>query len=204
MSKMAIKFDYSKMRDLDIFMSTNNFPSSWVVRGVVDGWKNMFNKVIPIHTGFLTKDHGQFFATEMRLSGIDNESLEKYRKKNNCITSVWRWKGFDDKGNRDAAGGYLARLRRKQIEYDFGGLFGFTKVLRKVFPWIKNSKSKDFCSENVFRVLKRHGLTNWFKPWEKKPPSPSQLLNWFKQHSEEFSHVDCIEVIEIGKKSKNN
>lgn len=189
--KTGISINYSRLRGMDIFMTANMLPSGIIIRLVRLGVRKMFSMKHPNHTGFVTENSGQFFATEMRMSGIAQRSLNVYTKKSNRIIRVWRWKRFDNDLLRARAQEHLARLIRIQLEYDTGGLVAFTRVIKRVLPWVKNSNKKDFCSENGFLVLKRFGLRGYPSEWDSRPPAPDELDSFFLA-SGEFRQISAV------------
>lgn len=189
--KTGISINYSRLREMDVFMSSNMYPSGMVVRLVRAGIRRVFSMKVPAHGGFITKSNGQFFATEMALRGIVEVSLQKYTKKSNRIIRIWRWKRFDQDILRAKAQEHLSRLRRISLEYDPGALLAFTRVLKRIVPWVKNSHKKDFCTENVFLTLRRYGLRGYPPRWDKRAPAPDELDSWMRLNGD-FVEISAV------------
>lgn len=111
----------------------------------------------PNHAFIVTEDHGQLFATEETLSGLQERSLEEYTKSSNRIVSLYIWKGFNDEVTRENVQEHLAEIRRRSGEeskYDFKGLFTFVPIINK---FVKADPKKQWCSENCASILKKYG-----------------------------------------------
>ena len=68
-----------KPQELDIFFTSGRNPLGCLLnRASGAGLKNAFNYNIPTHTGFMTIDHGQWFATELTEDGIEEDSFLLY------------------------------------------------------------------------------------------------------------------------------
>jgi len=99
------------------------------------------DKNAPNHSFFVTEDHGQFFATEETFSGLVENSLEKYTKKNDVTL-------------REKALEHLAEIRRRAAEesrYDWKGILSFLPLIGKL---IKQDPKRNWCSENCTTILK--------------------------------------------------
>jgi len=115
------------------------------------------DKGAPNHAFLVTADHGQLFATEETLSGLEERSMERYTTKKERIVAMYYWMGFDEHGKKDIAERFLAEIRRKNGEnskYDFWGLLSFVPVLNKFF---KPDPKRQWCSENCASVLMNFG-----------------------------------------------
>ncbi len=203
MGKYAFDFDYGHLRDMDIFVSNDIVnPAGVVIRVENAGWDHAFDRDIPNHTGFLTSDRSNFFATEQTNRGLQVNSLEKYRMNNRQIIRVWRWKGFDNDLVREDAMNYLAYLRRKRKEYDWFTLFTYPKILRWLRFGKKDDDSTEICSENIFRVLMKYGDKHFqdllldfgkeqFKMnWLNFPPAPYHEDMFYKECVNQFTPVE--------------
>lgn len=184
-------WNYKLLQPMDIFFNTKIFSFLGVViRTDNAGIKHAFDEKIPNHTGFITSDRGQFFATEESWPrGLQVNSLEKYCGKNNQVIAVYRWKGFyEASGTLEQALDLLAWYRRKMLDYDLFTLFTYPKVLRwlrPVFGRKNDDDEKQICSETVFRILAKFGMA--YPPlWDKLPPSPYELMNYFNKHTDQF------------------
>lgn len=153
--------------------------------------KSLISKVInffqgsPSHVFLVTEDHGQLFATEETLNGLQENSLEKYTTPANRIVAMYVWKGFNNVASREAVQRFLAEIRRRAKEnskYDFKGLFSFVPV----FKWfIKPDPKRQWCSENVAKLLQTFGC----EAIRKTTISPSELYSIVQQEKLEFYAV---------------
>lgn len=153
--------------------------------------KSLISKAInffqgsPSHVFLVTEDHGQLFATEETLQGLQENSLEKYTTPSNRIVAMYIWKGFNNVASREAVQRFLAEIRRRAKEnskYDFKGLFSFVPV----FKWfIKPDPKRQWCSENVAKLLQTFGC----EAIKKTTISPSELYSIVQQEKLEFYAV---------------
>lgn len=153
--------------------------------------KSLISKAInffqgsPSHAFIVTEDHGQLFATEETLHGLQENSLEKYTSPANRIVAMYVWKGFNNPSKRDAVQRYLAEVRRRAKEnskYDFKGLFSFVPV----FKWFcKPDPKRQWCSEHVSRILKDFGCADI----KKTTISPAELYKFVQKQKDEFEAV---------------
>lgn len=180
------------LESMDIFLASSMFPSGITIRTVTSGIKDAFNMKIPVHAGFITESWGQLFATEMQPPEIRENSLDKYAKKSNRIISVWRFAGFEKEYSRRHALQYLSLLRRRRLKYDVGALASFTKVLKRILPFMKNAEDKDFCSENVYRTLSLYSAKQDPK-FKLRAPNPLELEEYMLK-SPEFIKVWSAKV----------
>jgi hypothetical protein len=200
--KRRININYPALRGMDIGFSNSLDVPGVIIRTVINGIKQVFNREIENHAFFVTESWGQFFATEMQPPRIAEHSLEKYVGFGNRIVSVFRWRGYDDPAIKNQAQARLAEIRRRDAEhsgYDFSGLVRFTKYVKYFLPWIKNDPAKDFCSEQVDEQLRVDGckLGPFVINGEKMAPDPWRLADWFRKHPEEFKDIskEIIQVI---------
>jgi hypothetical protein len=144
------------------------------------------DKNAPNHAFFITEDHGQLFATEETIYGLQENSLEKYTSKGNRIVALYTWIMFENASTRESVQQYLAEIRRRAKEnskYDWKGLFSFVPGF-KLF--VKPDHERQWCSENVASVIKSHGG----EFISKTAISPDQLLAIFKNNNREFRPVE--------------
>ena len=186
MKKQFVRsFNFDVLRGMDAFFSHGRRPHNAVVRfacemrnGLARALRAVGNRNTPDHAGFLTTDHGNFWATELTPKGLRSTALEEYREKWPRIICIVRWSGFDDESVRNAAEAYMATERRRafeeQIGYDLGGAIRSSWLGRRLMPWLKDSRKKNYCSENVLEVWKRFGLKG---PYPMRD-NPQGLLAW--------------------------
>lgn len=139
----------------------------------------------PTHVFFVTEDHGQLFATEETIHGLQENSLEKYTSQNNQIVAMYTWDGFNDESKRDFVQHKLAEIRRKAKEnskYDWKGLFSFVPGFKK---FVKPDRNRQWCSENVASVLQTYGCTEI----KKVTISPAELYRIVSANKEGFHPV---------------
>jgi len=177
-----------KPRQLDIGFTSGRDPVSCIFnRGSGAGAKNMFNMTIPTHVFLTSYDHGEWLATEATEDGLEEDSIAKYfgtKRFKPRLHSVYRWRGFDNKDVREDVLRHLAELRQKDLGYDYRGAVRCNKVIRKLFPFIKESKSKQYCSENVFQVMKWKGLEGYPARWDLDDPHPYPLQRFLAMRGE--------------------
>jgi len=188
--KKLLKIDYSKLKPMDVFFSHSKKPSGALIRlAQTLSFRAVSDEALPNHTGIVTESHGQLFATEMGPKGIAENSLEKYTTTKNQIIRVFRWVGFSKKTVSEYGLKELSRLRRKQLDYDWFGAALSSPLGKALFGWFaKNDKNSDFCSENVFSILRKCGYLSFPLFWEKEPPSPLQMFYWLSR-SPDFEEV---------------
>lgn len=181
-----VKINYSAFQDMDIFFSHSNKLFGRIIRLATTLKWNPKDDITPTHGGFITEDHGQFFATEMGMK-IGENSLEKYTGKREQIVEVWRCKRFADKEKLYKAHARLTYLRRQRLDYDLPGAILSSPLGRKLFGWIpgfKNQRQDNFCTENVADVIR--SSVDGSCP---KAPSPLTLSNYFKAHDGTYRKV---------------
>lgn len=151
--------------------------------------KILSDKSEPNHAFLVTEDHGQLFATEETLHGLEEKSLEQYTSKGNRIVAMYTWKGWNDGVKREAAQQYLAEIRRRAGEaskYDFKGLFSFVPILKK---FVTPDPLRQWCSENCASIMKMFGakfiITTGIAPDKlldmmKKSDECEAVLNYYK------------------------
>ena len=176
-----VKLIYSTFRELDIFLSHSNKPWGRIIRLAETLTFNPKDDTTPTHGGFITNSYKQYFATEMELPGIQENSLEKYTGKREQIVELWRCKAFWDKPEtRVAAREYLAYLRREQLEYNMRGAILSSPLGNKLFGWMpffnKNQKGQ-FCTDNTADVLRK--FVDSSSPIK---PDPLELSLYFKSN----------------------
>jgi len=154
MKKEIIKFDYNKLKPLDIVHCAGKSPFARATRIVTAGWKHRNDYGIAVHTGILVDFHGQLLIAEMQRKGLEINSLEKY----NTIGGK-RWvlkitrphikdQYFSSDHIKKTVQEQIALDRRKRLEYDNKGLFEF------VFSKIKDDPNKNYCSEYVYELTR--------------------------------------------------
>jgi len=179
---MRFKINYANIPVLAIGFTRSN---SLIAKSIQLFRKVLWDKDAPNHVFIVTEDHGQLFATEETIHGLQENSLEKYTSGNDRIVALYTWKGFDDPSARESAQRYLAEIRRRAKEdskYDFWGLFSFVPGIRKL---VKPDPKKQWCSENAANLLKTYGYADLIKT----TISPDQLLKVVKNHKEAFNAV---------------
>lgn len=173
---MKFKINYSNIPVLAI-----GFTES---KSVISKLINIFQGS-PSHVFLVTEDHGQLFATEETLKGLQENSLEKYTTPANRIVALYVWKGFLSEPKRDAVQRYIAEIRRRAREnskYDFKGLFSFVPV----FKWfMKPDPKRQWCSENVAKLLQTFGCESL----KKTTISPAELYKFVQKEKGEFKAV---------------
>lgn len=170
-------------QELDIFFTSGrDFASCVFNRSSAVGFKRRRDYTVPTHTGFLTHEDGQWFCTELNEDGIESDSSSKYidvtRKNKSAFHSVYRWTGFSSDSVVEAVLQHLAALRQQDSGYDWFGAIRCNRFVRRFLPFIKESKKKQYCSENVFQMLKWKGLVGYPKKWDSHDPHP-HFLNRF-------------------------
>lgn len=138
----------------------------------------------PNHAFIVTSDHGQLFATEETLSGLEERSMERYTSKKERIVAMYYWLGWDEYDKGNIAETFLAEIRRKMGEtskYDFWGLLSFVPVLKKFF---KPDPKRQWCSENCASVMKFFGA-DFIRDTK---VTPDQLLA-IMQHTDECKSI---------------
>ncbi len=175
-----IKLNYPAFQDLDIFFSHSNKPWSRISRFAMTLKWNPRDDTTPTHGGFITAMQKQFFATEMKLRGIEFNSLESYTGRREQIVSVWRCKRFEDPERLRKAREHLAYLHREQMNYDVRGAILSSPLGAKMLgwmPWFKNQPDGKFCTENVADVIRK--FADGKCPLA---PSPVELQKYFIEH----------------------
>lgn len=174
--------NYPNIPVLAIGFSRSN---SLIAKGIQFFSGTLKDKGMPNHAFFVTEDHGQLFATEETIHGLQENSLEQYTSDKNRIVALYSWVQFDNPTKRESAQQYLAEIRRKAKEnskYDVKGLFSFVPV----FKWFcKPDPKKQWCSENVAGVLKDYGA----ECITKKTIRPDELLKIVQNNKQEFRAV---------------
>lgn len=174
----SFKINYPNLQPLLIGFTRASGIIAWGIqlfRGILK------DKAAPNHAFIVTEDHGQYFATEETLSGLQECSLEQYTKKGNRIVAMYSWVGFNDRNVRETVQRYLAEIRRRAGEnskYDFQGLLSFIPGLKLFF---KPDPTRQWCSENVATILKSFGATFI----DKVELAPDQLMKKLSDKSDE-------------------
>jgi len=167
-------------KELDIVFTSGRDPVSCIFnRSSGAGIGHAFDYTVPTHVFFTTFDSGQWFATELTEDGIEEDSLEKYITKRRFkarLHSVYRWPMLGETDTRERVLQYLAELRQRDHGYDWIGAIRCNRVVRRLFPRLRDSKAREYCSENVFSVLKWQGWKAFPHRWLDKAPHPFQLL----------------------------
>ena len=129
---------------------------------------------IPDHAGFFFEIYGQMFAAEVGINGITIDSIDKvYTKANNQIISVLHW-NFLPVNDFNI---YMAYWIRKRMEEGYDIIGAISSV--KFFQWLglKPDSTKEFCSKDVFSVLK-YLRQSFPGEWDKQAPDPLRLYNY--------------------------
>jgi hypothetical protein len=184
---MRRHLDYHKIPVLGVGFSRGADVIGFLIALVRGGWKAAFDLSFPTHAFVITEDHFQKFSTEETITGLNEDSLEEYTK-NDKIVAMYYWAGWDKQDGeytkKEWAQQYLAKIRRKRKEnsrYDFIGLLSFLPVIGK---YIKPSKNRQWCSENVASIHKLFGA----KFITDTEIAPDQLFSLMK------NSIDCNEV----------
>ncbi len=135
----------------DMVVCGGRGPFAMTTRIVTAGFKNAFNKKVPVHTGVVLMLEGHALIVEMTGKGLVLSSFEKYRR------SKFRWvmhikRPPLSKNYRIKARHQIVEDLAETIEYDFKGLLEF------VFKKVKDSKKKNYCSEYYYELTKE-GMT---------------------------------------------
>jgi len=167
-------------RELDIVFTSGRDPVSCIFnRASGAGLRHAFDYSVPTHVFFMTFDHGQWMATELTEDGIEEDSFEKYLTEKRFrarLHSAFRWSGFGEESVRAHVLANLAEARQKDSGYDWIGAIRCNRIVRRIFPNLRESKTKYYCSENVFSVLWHQGWTRFPRHWTEKAPHPAPLL----------------------------
>lgn len=166
-----------KPRELDIAFTSGRDPvSCYFNRTAAAGWSRRRDYTVCTHVLFMTLDHGQWMATEMQLRGIVEGSFDKYLVgRKSKLHSVYRWDGFDDPEVRARVLAHLAYLRQQKKRYDLRGAILRNRVVRFLFPFIKENKETEYCSENITRILIWQGWQGYPPHWKTDEPHPYPL-----------------------------
>lgn len=173
---MKYRINYQNVPVLAIGFTTANSIMSKLIA---------FFQGVPTHVFFVTEDHGQLFATEETVHGLQENSLEKYTSPDNRIVAMYTWNGFLSPSTREFVQRRLAEIRRRAKEeskYDFKGLFSFVPGLKK---FVKPDRKRQWCSENVASILKNYGCPDI----KKTAISPSELIKIIHANKEDFNAV---------------
>ena len=186
-------YDYTKFRSGDIFFSHGcDFIGNCIRLGETGKfrWTDSDLSIVN-HAGFLLSIYGQIFCAEVAGKGIILNSVDIYRKAGNQIIEVYRPKVFDSKDMMDYFERYIALwVRRKQDSgYDFGGAVTASTWFKKLFPFIKNEKGREFCSEDVYTTMRDRFNPNFPSEWVNNPPNPLQLELWLKHRTTDYTPV---------------
>jgi hypothetical protein len=192
MSKDIFNIDYSKLKSLDIVFTHARNPAAGLIRiGETGKLSGAWDRSIVNHVGLITEDWGQYYLTEVKGDGPEENSLDLYKKTGNQILCIWRWDGFEQHPERIEAGlRYLSMWRRRKQGkgYDWFGAIRSSEWVRKLLPWLRQDESKPFCSESVYDFLWLNEAT-FPLDWRKQKPNPLQLIQWFTSHTNEYHLV---------------
>jgi len=187
------RYDYSKFRDMDIFLSHSDTPIGRIIKVATLMKINPFDEKTPTHGGFITGDaFGNFFAAEMKPRYTEN-SLKRYTGRFEQIVEVWRCKGFDDEAKRLEARKHLAYLHREQKTYDASGAILSSKLGKMLLGWIpgfKNNKEGDFCTEMSADVLRAYVDDKC-----PKAPNPLAMSKYFTIRSDIYQKIERFKVL---------
>jgi len=178
--KFKLNYDAIPVLAIGFTRSTSIFAKGiQLIRGILK------DKGEPNHSFIVTEDHGQLFATEETLCGLQEKSLEQYTKASNRIVAMYLWQGFDSTMTQGKVQEYLAEIRRRNAEpskYDWKGLLSFVPGFKKI---IKPDPKKQWCSENCAHLLKENGA-----PFiDKVEIAPDELLKRMKNSCE------CVAIL---------
>jgi hypothetical protein len=151
---MRFKINYQNIPVLSIGFTRSN---SIIAKGIQLFSGILKDKGAANHAFLVTEDHGQLFATEETIHGLQENSLEEYTGQGNRIVAMYTWNGFNDPSKRESAQRYLAEIRRRAKEnskYDTKGLFTFVPIVKY---FVKADTERQWCSENVASVLQTYG-----------------------------------------------
>jgi len=146
------EIDYSKLETLDIVFTTSKWPLANIIRRKEGGKRKDYS--VSTHVGMIIDIYGQKLIVEAVGDGVVINSPEKYlkhKKRHGWIIEIKRHEKISLTKQVQGAQ-FLARLIRKQTEYDIKGLFSFTSRLFKQDP------KKYFCSELVAETYLLIGL----------------------------------------------
>jgi hypothetical protein len=149
------------------------------------------------HALIITQDNGWKFGTEETISGLQENSLEKYTKPDNRIVAMYYWTGWDDPVRRAKAEEHLAEIRCKRKEnsrYNLWGLLEFVPFV-KDWEWVKKAAKgpEQWCSEDVLYI---HDFCGFNSGWSNanRGPSPAELEILMQQRND----VVCVLNYYIG------
>jgi hypothetical protein len=185
------KFDFTKLRSLDVFFSYDHSPLGGIVRfGETGQLKSCKGGVTPNHEGMLWNLYGQMFVSQVGPRGVQLDSTDTYESDKNYIIAVFRFKSFADQSTFARAQEYMALwIRRWQNKkYDLWGAIRASAWMRKIAPWLKQDPNKPFCSENTTEFFRQFGAI-FPLDWQKNPPNPLQAVRWCRDHPEQWEEI---------------
>ena len=185
------KYDYSKFRDMDIFLSHSDKPIGRIIKIATLMKLAPKDETTPTHGGFLITSFGQVFAAEMKPRYEEN-SLVKYCGHFEQIVEVWRCKTFDDPGKVLKAREHLAYLHREQKNYDARGAILSSPLGQKLFGWMpffKSNKEGDFCTEMSSDVLIEFADRHC-----PKAPNPLAQSQYFRSNPNMYEKIEGFKV----------
>lgn len=205
--KYVRQFDYTVMQGMDIFFSNGHKPHNYLVRfacaaagGIKAAFRGARSHDYADHAGFITTQHGQRFATEQTPHGMREDPLDDYRGDRCRILELWRWRGWEVDGLREAGEEAMARKRRKgkEVGYDWWGAITSSWLGNKLFGrWKKPDPEDSFCSEDVIDTV----LGFWLQAFgEDAPPTmpktknPQDVRDWVRSNPRYFSRIVDFEI----------
>lgn len=182
--KRTVKFDYAKLRPMDMVLCGGRGPVSALIRARTAGRKQMFNKQIATHCGLVVDWHWQILIVEMLVkAGLSVGSMEHYTTlswpSRRFVLGVRRSHVYDNLDIQEKAQARIAVLLRKRLEYDKRGVGEFLCKNMDDDPW------KNYCSEFVYEQMRADGVT--FPSAFAKKVSPRDL-----QVVAGFQVVSCL------------
>jgi len=145
-----ILFNYDNLRTMDMVVCAGRSPFAMITRIITGGWKGIRNHDIAVHTGMIYDLDGQKLIAEMQPRGLELNSLERYNRigKRRWVISIRRSEAYNNEGSRYTAQKRMALDLRRQLQYDYAGLFEF------VSERIEDDKDRCYCSEYYYQLSK--------------------------------------------------
>jgi len=179
---------YNKLAAGMVFHSHSDSPLGRLIQWAVTWGKP--GKDTENHTGFVVEYRGQLIAAETDGWHFRLNSLEGYAGKRNRLVAV-----FDpvvSRMEREDLLNAIAYKVRKDFDrpYDVAGAVASAPLAHKLFPWLRQKKDSDFCSEVGYELVKETcGSLTWPLEWEKSPPNPKQYADWQRAHPAQWKAV---------------
>jgi len=185
------KYDYSKFRDMDIFLSHSDKIIGRIIKLATLMKFCPKDESIPTHGGFIVETYGQFFAAEMKPRYTES-SLKEYTGHFEQIVEIWRCKRFDDENVRINARKHLAYLHREQKNYDATGAILSSRLGQIIFgriPFFKNNKEGHFCTEMSSDVIRAYA-----DPDMPIAPNPLDQSRYFKSRPDLYYPIEGFKL----------